>query len=65
MGFSFKYITLRLINYTKIYIFDRYRKIIKQINPFGRFGRNVYWKPTASSDYWFTTDYFDKVEIKI
>ncbi|HLF53229.1 T9SS type B sorting domain-containing protein, partial [Flavobacterium sp.] len=45
----------------KIYIFDRYGKLIKQISPTGTGG----WDGTyngqlmPSSDYWFTVDYLE------
>jgi gliding motility-associated-like protein len=54
-----------LINNAKIYIFDRYGKLIKQINPLGQgWDGNYNEAPMPSSDYWFTTDYFDTVENK-
>jgi len=42
----------------KIYIFDRFGKLIKQINPMsvGWDGNNHKGKPLPSSDYWFTID---------
>ncbi|CAN1509283.1 Gliding motility-associated, C-terminal domain [Flavobacteriaceae bacterium] len=54
-----------LTNNAKIYIFDRYGKLIKQINPLGQGWDGTYNEtPMPSTDYWFTTDYYDAVENK-
>ncbi|MDT0559686.1 T9SS type B sorting domain-containing protein, partial [Ichthyenterobacterium sp. W332] len=50
-----------LTNSAKIYIFDRYGKLIKQLNPQGEGWDGTYngtLMPT--SDYWFTVDYIDQ-----
>ncbi|MGJ8593939.1 MAG: T9SS type B sorting domain-containing protein [Aquaticitalea sp.] len=42
----------------KIYIFDRFGKLIKQISPAGNGWNGTYnGKPMPSSDYWFTVEY--------
>ncbi len=46
----------------KIYIFDRFGKLLKQISPIskGWDGNNLKGKPLPSSDYWFTIDIKDR-----
>ncbi|GAA3781963.1 hypothetical protein GCM10022271_12800 [Corallibacter vietnamensis] len=42
----------------KIYIFDRYGKLLKQLNPTGSgWDGTLNGKPLPSSDYWFTIEY--------
>ena len=42
----------------KIYIFDRFGKLLKQISPLGSGWDGTYnGKPLPSSDYWFTVEY--------
>lgn len=42
----------------KIYIFDRYGKLLKQISPVGRGWNGKYnGQPMPSSDYWFSVEY--------
>ena len=42
----------------KVYIFDRYGKLIKQISPTGEGWDGTYnGEPLMSTDYWFTVDY--------
>ncbi|WP_417200036.1 T9SS type B sorting domain-containing protein [Bizionia sp.] len=42
----------------KIYIFDRYGKLVKQLNPNGPgWDGNYNGQPLPSSDYWFSIDY--------
>ena len=44
----------------RIFIFDRYGKLIKQIAPNGEGWDGTYnGQPLPSSDYWFTVDYFE------
>ncbi|MCK7591355.1 T9SS type B sorting domain-containing protein, partial [Subsaxibacter sp. CAU 1640] len=43
---------------TKIYIFDRFGKLLKQISPSGTGWDGTYnGSPMPSSDYWFTVEY--------
>ena len=47
---------------SKIYIFDRYGKLLKQINPTGKGWDGTYnGAQLPSSDYWFVLDYNDPV----
>jgi gliding motility-associated-like protein len=42
----------------KVFIFDRYGKLIKQINPIGEgWNGNLNGQPLSATDYWFTVDY--------
>ena len=42
----------------KIYIFDRYGKLLKQISPSGQGWNGTYnGEPLPTSDYWFTVEY--------
>ncbi len=44
----------------KIYIFDRYGKLLKQISPLGEGWDGTYnGNPLPSSDYWFRVDYIE------
>lgn len=44
----------------KIYIFDRYGKLLKQISPVGRGWNGTYnGQPMPSSDYWFSVEYIE------
>jgi gliding motility-associated-like protein/uncharacterized repeat protein (TIGR01451 family) len=46
---------------SKIYIFDRLGKFIKQISPTGEGWNGTYnGEPLPSTDYWFTVDYKEK-----
>ena len=50
----------------KIYIFDRYGKLLKQISPTGEGWDGIYnGAQLPSSDYWFVLDYNDSVTGKI
>lgn len=43
---------------TKIYIFDRFGKLLKQISPSGMGWNGTYnGKPMPTNDYWFTVEY--------
>jgi gliding motility-associated-like protein len=43
---------------TKIYIFDRYGKLLKQLSASGDGWDGTYnGQPLPSTDYWFTVDY--------
>ena len=45
---------------TKIYIFDRYGKLIKQISPSSAGWDGTYnGNPMPTSDYWFVVEYYD------
>ncbi|MFN4198131.1 MAG: T9SS type B sorting domain-containing protein, partial [Flavobacterium sp.] len=47
----------QLVN-AKIYIFDRYGKLLKQISPNGEGWDGTYnGRPLPSTDYWFTINY--------
>jgi large repetitive protein len=42
----------------KIYIFDRYGKLLKQLSPTGRGWDGTYnGRPMPSNDYWFRVEY--------
>ena len=44
----------------KVYIFDRYGKLIKQISPTGEgWDGTLNGEPLMSTDYWFTVDYLE------
>ena len=45
---------------TKVYIFDRFGKLIKQISPAGEGWDGTFnGKPLPSTDYWFKAEYID------
>jgi gliding motility-associated-like protein len=45
-------------NNAKIYIFDRYGKLLKQISPSGQGWNGTYnGKPVIGNDYWFRVEY--------
>ena len=45
---------------TKIYIFDRFGKLIKQLSPAGEGWDGTFnGQPLPSTDYWFKADYID------
>ena len=45
----------------KIYIFDRYGKLIKQMSASGIGWDGTYnGQPLPTTDYWFTVDYFEE-----
>ena len=49
----------------KIYIFDRYGKLIKQLDPLGQGWDGTYNGQTLpSTDYWFTVDYTESQQQK-
>ncbi|VXB41858.1 conserved exported hypothetical protein [Flavobacterium sp. 9AF] len=49
----------------KLYIFDRYGKLIKQISPYGEGWNGTYnGELLPSTDYWFKLEYNDKGAIK-
>ena len=46
----------------KIYIFDRFGKLLKQISPSGLGWNGTYnGRPMPTSDYWFTAEYSEPV----
>ena len=49
------------MEYYKIYIFDRYGKLIKQISAAATGGWNGTYngQPLPATDYWFTVDYYE------
>jgi len=50
----------------QIYIFDRYGKLLKQINPTGPGWDGTYnGQPMPSSDYWFSIDYLESGKNKV
>ena len=50
---------------TKIYIFDRYGKLLKQMSPDGIGWDGIYnGQPLPSSDYWFRVEYIENGNIK-
>jgi len=49
----------------KIYIFDRFGKLIKQITPEGQGWDGTFnGNPLPSTDYWFTVEYLEATTIK-
>lgn len=50
---------------TRIYIFDRYGKLLKDISPNGSGWDGTYiGQPMPADDYWFTVEYFEQNIIK-
>ena len=50
---------------TRIYIFDRYGKLLKNISPSGSgWDGNYIGNPMPSSDYWFTVEYSEQGVVK-
>jgi gliding motility-associated-like protein len=50
---------------TRIYIFDRYGKLLKDISPSGSgWDGNYIGNPMPASDYWFTLEYSEQGVIK-
>lgn len=50
---------------TRIYIFDRYGKLLKDISPSGPGWDGTYiGKPMPATDYWFTVEYSEQSSIK-
>jgi gliding motility-associated-like protein len=50
---------------TKIYIFDRYGKLIKQISPTSNGWDGTFnGRPLPSTDYWFTVTYEEDSQTK-
>ncbi|HEX8562566.1 MAG TPA: T9SS type B sorting domain-containing protein [Flavobacterium sp.] len=55
-----------LANDTVIYIFDRYGKLIEQLNPDGNGWDGTFLgTPLPSTDYWFSIQYYEKNKSKI
>ncbi|TRW90389.1 T9SS type B sorting domain-containing protein, partial [Flavobacterium sp. GT3R68] len=54
-------------NNAKIYIFDRYGKLLKQLSPINSTGWDGTFngQPLFSTDYWFTVDYTEKGANKV
>ena len=51
---------------SKIYIFDRYGKLLKQISPTGKGWDGTFnGERLPSSDYWFVLDYNEPVTVEI
>jgi len=51
---------------SNIFIFDRYGKLIKQINPSGEgWDGNYTGQPLPATDYWFTVEFSEQSEIKL
>ena len=49
----------------KIFVFDRYGKLLKEIRPNGSGWNGSYnGKPMPANDYWFVVEYFDEQNIK-
>jgi gliding motility-associated-like protein len=50
----------------KIYIFDRYGKLLKQLSPTGKGWDGTFnGERLPTSDYWFTLDYTEPITEKI
>jgi gliding motility-associated-like protein len=50
---------------TRIYIFDRYGKLLKDISPNGSGWDGTYiGQPMPADDYWFTVEYSEQNSIK-
>jgi gliding motility-associated-like protein len=66
-GFNdkWKIVGLEVKHNAKIYIFDRYGKLIKQIDPLGEGWDGKYnGQDTPSTDYWFNVDYIENNQQK-
>jgi len=51
---------------SNIFIFDRYGKLIKQINPSGEgWDGNYIGQPLPATDYWFTVEFSEQSETKM
>ncbi|MBS7256769.1 T9SS type B sorting domain-containing protein [Flavobacterium branchiicola] len=49
------------LSISNLFIFDRYGKLLKQLNPSGEgWDGNYNGQPLPSSDYWFTVEYIDE-----
>ena len=49
----------------KIFVFDRYGKLLKEIRPNGNGWNGSYnGKPMPANDYWFVVEYFDEQNIR-
>jgi gliding motility-associated-like protein len=58
-------VALNGTNNVKIYIFDRYGKVIKQISPSGEGWNGTFnGRQLPSSDYWFTIEYVENQILK-
>jgi gliding motility-associated-like protein len=63
---TWKIIGLEAKHNAKIYIFDRYGKLVKQIDPLGEGWDGTYiGSVLPSTDYWFTIDYTEKDQQKL
>ncbi|NBW28631.1 MAG: gliding motility-associated C-terminal domain-containing protein [Flavobacteriaceae bacterium] len=59
-GFHETWNIIGLGSNAKVYIFDRYGKLIKQLSPNGEGWDGTYnGEPLMSTDYWFTVDYLE------
>ena len=62
---TWKIIGLEAKYNAKIYIFDRYGKLMKQIDPLGEGWNGKYnGEEIPSTDYWFTIDYTENNQQK-
>ena len=63
---TWKIIGLESKNNAKIYIFDRYGKLMKQIDPLGEGWDGTYiGSVMPSTDYWFTIEYKENNQQKL
>ncbi|MFL1011475.1 T9SS type B sorting domain-containing protein, partial [Flavisericum labens] len=54
-----------LMSNARIFVFDRYGKLLKQISPNGSGWNGSYnGRPMPANDYWFVVEYFDEQNIK-
>ena len=62
---NWKIVGLEAKHNAKIYIFDRYGKLIKQINPTGDGWNGMYnGQQAPSTDYWFNVEYTENEQQK-
>ena len=62
---TWKIVGLEAKHNAKIYIFDRYGKLIKQINPTGDGWNGMYnGQQAPSTDYWFNVEYTENEQPK-
>ena len=62
---NWKIVGLEAKHNAKIYIFDRYGKLIKQINPTGDGWNGMYnGQQAPSTDYWFNVEYTENEQPK-
>jgi gliding motility-associated-like protein len=63
---TWKIIGLEAKHNAKIYIFDRYGKLMNQMDPLGEGWNGKYnGEDLPSTDYWFTIDYKEKDQQKL